>query len=205
MPLTGRKANWLLAVIVLTDLVSCAGPSQPYVESDRLTKTDIEVLRVGLASSIEPRLGEPSKRIKVLTASTLLIPLWKAPPVAFPPAPPPPFRGSRDPVVPPPAPAALDASLFSTEERAAWERRNRVAREIPDLVIAGLVTRHSAEDVPADWTVIAASAPSYPTKETALLYAQFRCGGTCGEGWLIRLSRDGQSWRVTASQRLWVS
>lgn len=205
MPLTGWKANWVIAVIVPSILVSCAGPPQPSVESDRLTKTDIEVLRVGLVSVIGPRIGEAPNRLRVLTSSTLMIPLWKAPPASFPPSPPPPFSGSRDPVVPPPPPVALDAALFSTVERAVWEPRNRVARAIPDLAIAGLVNRHSAEDVPSDWAVVTASAPSYPTKETALLYAQFTCGGTCGEGWLIRLSRDGPSWRISASQRVWVS
>jgi hypothetical protein len=107
MPLTGRKANWVTAVIVPSILVSCAGPPQPSVESDRLTETDIEVLRVALVSVIGPRIGEAPKRLRVLRSSTLMIPLWNAPLASFPPSPPPPpppppFRGSRDPVVPPP-------------------------------------------------------------------------------------------------------
>ena len=205
MPLADRTANRVIALILMTLLVSCAGPSRPSVESDRLTTTDIEVLRVGLSSVIEPRIGESSKRLKVLAAATLTIPLWKAPSASFPPSPPAPFRGWRNPVLPPSPPAALDAALLSTEERAAWEVSNRVARDIPDLAIAGLASRRSADDVRTDWTVVAASAPSYPTKESALLYAQFRCGGTCGEGRLIRLGRDGSSWLITSSQRLWIS
>ena len=89
-------------------------------------------------------------------------------------------------------------------ERAVWELRNRVAREIPGLAIARLGNRHSADDVAAGWTVAAASAPSYPTRETAVLYAHYTCRGGCGEGRLIRLRRDGASWRIAESQRLWV-
>ena len=160
---------------------------------------------MALESTIQPLTGAASKRVIVSATSTLTIPLWKAPPTSFPPSPPPPFSGSRDHVLPPPPPAALDAALLSPEERTAWELRNRVAQEMPALGIAGLVHRHNEDDVPADRTVVAASAPSYPTKDTAVLYAQFICGGTCGEGRLIRLTRDGPSWRVTASQRIWIS
>jgi|SRR5476649_5396 len=201
----GRTANCVIAVILMTLLASCADPSRQFVESYRLTKTDIEVLRVGLTSVIQPPIGAPSKGDVVLTTPTLTIPLWQAPPPSFPPWPPLPFAGSRDHAMPPPPRTALDAALFSPEERAAWELRNRATREIPDLAIAGLVNRHNADDVPAGRTVVAASAPSYPTKDTAVLYAQFICGGTCGEGRLIRLSRDGTSWRITASQMLWTS
>jgi hypothetical protein len=201
----GRKASYMIAVTLVTLLASCADPSLPSVESCRLTRTDTEILRVALASVIEPSLGAPSRRVMVLTTPTLRIALWQAPPPSFPPSPPAPFAGSRADAVPPSPRGPLDAALFSSEERVAWTRRNRVAREIPDLAIAGLVNRHGTHVDSADWMVVAATAPIYPTKDAAVLYAQFTCGNTCGEGLLIRLSRDGPSWRITASQRLWIS
>ena len=208
---TARKVNCVIAMFLVTLHVSCGGAPRPSVESYRLTQTDVEVLRVAVTSVIQPRIGDPPKPAMVLITSTLTIPIWQAPPASLaplPPLPPPPFASSRDQVLSPPQSPpsqALDAALLSPAERAAWELRNRWAGEIPDLGIAGLVNRHSADDVPADWTVVAASAAIYPTKETALLYAQFRCGSTCGEGRLIRLRRDGASWRITESQWLWIS
>jgi len=56
----------------------------------------------------------------------------------------------------------------------------------------------------AEQAFVAASAPSYPTKATAMVYASFVCGGLCGERRLIRLRRDGLSWRIITSQRLWI-
>ena len=168
---------------------SCVAAPPPSVESCRLTMTDIEVLRIGLSSVIQPLVAGSQARVIVLTTSTLTIPVWQ-PPLATPPFPPPPdpppFAGSGDHVVSPfrPSPLyvlyGLDEHL-SPPERAAWERRNQVAREIPGLAIAPrLGNRHSADEVPAGWTVVAASAPTYPTNETALLYAHFTCRGGWG-------------------------
>jgi hypothetical protein len=208
---TGRKANGVIAMFLMTLHASCLAAPLPSVESCRLTMTDIEVLRIGLSSLIQPLVAQDPARVIVLTTSTLTIPLWQAPPVTLPPfsppPPPPPFAGSGDHVVSRPEPSwfsFLYPPLLSPPERTAWERRNRVAREIPGLAIARLGNRDSADDVPAGWTVAAASAPSYPTHETAVLYAHYTCRGGCGEGRLIRLSRDGASWRITESQRLWI-
>jgi hypothetical protein len=198
-------ANSVILVGLLGLLASCAGRPQPYAESHPLDATDIDVLRVALLSTMQPLTEADPKRVIALATSTLTIPFWHAPPPSFPPSPPPPFRGSHDLVVPPPPPAALDATLFSPEERAAWELRNRVAQEMPDLGIAGWVRRQNWNRMAAKQAFVAASAPSYPTKDKAMLYASFVCGETCGEGRLIRLTRHGSSWRVTASQMLWIS
>jgi hypothetical protein len=214
--LTARKENCMIVVILMLLLADCASPSQPLpsVESRRLSTTDIEILRAGVSSLIQARIGESPMRINVLKDTTLIRLFWTVPPVPSPTVPPPPpplFDGwrlwpqSRPPPPPPPPPSvALDVALLSTEERVAWEARSRVTREIPDLAIAGLENRHNASDVPDDWTVMAVTAPAYPTNETAVLYAQFVCGGLCGEGRLIRLRRDASSWRITASQMLWI-
>jgi hypothetical protein len=175
-----------------------------------LTATDIEVLRLGLSSLIQPLVTESPVEVIVLTTSTLMVPLWDpslARPPFSPPPHPPPFGGPGEHVVSPPQPSplrSLYAALLSPAERAAWDRRNRMSREIPGLAIARIGNRHSADDVPAGWTVVAASAPTYPTTATAVMYAHFTCRGGCGEGRLIRLARDGASWRITASEQLWI-
>ena len=207
---TGRKASCVIAMFLMTFQASCVTAPPPSVESCRLTMTDLEVLRIGLSSIIQTLVAESPPRVIVLTTSTLTIPVWQPPlaaPPFSPPPDPPPFAGSGDHVVSPPQGSpkrSLDAAVLSPPERAAWERRNRVAREMPGLAIARLGNRHSADEIPAGWTVVAASAPTYPASDTALLYAHYTCRGGCGEGRLIRLVRVGASWRITASERLWI-
>jgi hypothetical protein len=199
-------------MFLMTFQASCVTAPPPSVESCRLTMTDLEVLRTGLSSIIQPLVAESPPRVIVLTTSTLTIPVWQPPlatPPFSPPLDPPPFAGSGDHVVSPFGPSplyvlyGLDEHL-SPPERAAWERRNQVAREIPGLAIARLGNRDSADNIPAGWDVAAVSAPTYPTNETAVLYADYTCRGGCGEGRLIRLVRVGASWRITASERLWI-
>jgi hypothetical protein len=205
MALTGPDANCVIAVAVTTLLASCAGSPRPSVESPRLTRTDIEVLRVGLTSVVEPLLAVSAERVIVLTTSTRRLPLWQTPTSIVPFPPPSPFAGSRGLALPLLLPSrALDATLLSPEERVAWALRNREAREIPDMAIVGLGSRYSGGEVPVDWTVVSASAPCYSTTETAVLYAHYTCRGGCGEGQLIRLRRDGPLWRISASQSLWI-
>ena len=207
---TGRKANGVIAMFILTLHASCVAAPPPSVESCRLTMTDIEVLRIGLSSLIQPLVAESPPRVIVLTTSTLTIPVWQRPQAPFSPPPDPfPFAVWRVQMAPAFQPLPLYAlygldERLSPQERAAWERRNQVAREIPGLAIARLGNRDSADDIPRGWTVTAVSAPAYPTKETAVLYAHFKCRGGCGEGRLIRLTRVGVSWRITASERLWI-
>jgi hypothetical protein len=191
------------AIGLMLMIPGCASTSGPSIESARLTETDIEILRETSESDIQPLIAaSTAKRVAVL-ATTLAIPLWQAPTPSFPPASPPLFGGVA---AHPPVPVthAVNAELLTPEERAAWQLRNRVSREMPEVAVAGWVIRHSAESSEAE-TIVAFSAPSYPTKNSALLYAQFTCGGTCGEGRLIRLTRDGSAWRVTASIQLWIS
>lgn len=49
------------------------------------------------------------------------------------------------------------------------------------------------------------SAPAYRGSDSAVLYVTYSCGGLCGEGWLIRLSRVDDAWRVVSSQSVWAS
>jgi hypothetical protein len=161
---TGREANGVIAMVLMALHASCVAAPAPSVESCRLTMTDIEVLRIGLSSLIQPLVAQDPAGVIVLTTSTLTIPLWPAPPVTLPafspPSPPPPFAGSGDHVVSTPEPssfASLYPPLLSPPERAVWELRNRVARETPGLAIARLGNRHSADDVAAGWTVAAAA------------------------------------------------
>ncbi len=39
----------------------------------------------------------------------------------------------------------------------------------------------------------------------SLVYGSFICGGLCGEGWLFLLKQEENSWRVVATEHLWVS
>src|SRR3954465_1264165 len=207
---SNRKASCVVAMFLMSFHASCVAAPRPSVEACRLGTTDIEVLRLGLSSLVQPLVTVSPEAVIVLTTSTLMVPLWD-PSLAKPPFSPPPhpipFAGSGEHVMSPPQPSpsrSLDADLLSPHERAAWDRRNRMPREIPGLAIARIGNRHSADAVPADWTVVAASAPAYPTNGTAVMYAHFRCRGGCGEGRLIRLARDGASWRITASEQLWI-
>jgi hypothetical protein len=180
------------------------------VESYRLTPTDVIVLRVAVRSLIAPVLEAPFREQLVSTNSTLPIAIWQESPRDFPPfgppPPPPPFAGSGERTKPSRSPGLrdLDATLLSPSERVAWDQRNREIREVPDLTIAGLGSRRRADGIPYGWKVVEASAPCYPTQNTAVLYVHYTCPGGCGEGRLIRLGREGPSWRTTASQRLWI-
>jgi len=49
------------------------------------------------------------------------------------------------------------------------------------------------------------SAPAYGDAGDAVVYVTYSCGGLCGEGWLIHLTRAGSEWRVANWLSLWVS
>jgi len=42
-------------------------------------------------------------------------------------------------------------------------------------------------------------------RDAAVLYVGQSCGGLCGEGFLVRLAKDGNRWRVVAKETVWVS
>jgi len=93
--------------------------------------------------------SEPSKRLKVAhgidTAGLALASTTKAFPTAAASI----FADRPIPYCLRRPPAALDAALFSTDERASWESRNRVTREIPDLAIGWIgESSQAAEDIP---------------------------------------------------------
>jgi hypothetical protein len=211
-----RRASCGAGAAFLTVLAGCVVASPPAVESVRLTETDIEVLRVTLASAIQPLMGLDRTQAAALDIATLAIPLAQSRPRSA-------TTPRSDPSAPfPTPPSPSDAAAFirpsgdrktqvgedltgllTPEERNAWQLRNRVSREIQEFSLAGLVVRRPGE-LSGATPVVAVSSPSYPTKDTALVYAQFECGGLCGEGRLIRLSRSDLSWRVTASFELWI-
>lgn len=207
---TSRKACGVIALFLMALHAGCVAAPPPSVESCRLTATDLEVLRIGLSSIIQPLVAGSHPRVIVLTASTLMFPVWHPPLAPFSPPPDPfPFAGWGVQVAPPSQPLPLHVlygldERLSPLERAAWERRNRVTREIPGLAIARLGNHQGADDVPPGWTVAAVSAPVYPTSDTAVLYAEYTCRGGCGEGQLIHLARLGGSWRIEASEQLWI-
>ena len=42
-------------------------------------------------------------------------------------------------------------------------------------------------------------------RQTALIYVTHSCGGLCGTGWVMLLSREGGTWRIADKQMLWIS
>lgn len=39
----------------------------------------------------------------------------------------------------------------------------------------------------------------------ALLYVSHSCGGLCGTGWVMYLTREGRRWRIVDKKMLWIS
>jgi hypothetical protein len=50
------------------------------------------------------------------------------------------------------------------------------------------------------------TAPAYSEDgKHALIYVSHSCGGLCGTGWLIYLSKPNGKWEITARRMLWIS
>jgi len=51
------------------------------------------------------------------------------------------------------------------------------------------------------------TAPAFSAnRREALIYFSHSCGGLCGTGWLVHLSRDaGGAWKIESRQMLWIS
>jgi hypothetical protein len=178
-------------IALLLVLTGCAATPCPSTESPHLTPTDIEVLRVIIASVIEPLIfPHTSKRFARLATTTLTFGRPQELRATLP-SPPPQFDWPWK-------------SLLTADERAAWSARNGSPFEIPALGLSGLVS-HRKGDRDQDGPIVSVSAPVYSTNDTAVIYATFDCGGLCGEGRLIRLRREGGQWRITESHMLWIS
>jgi hypothetical protein len=194
------------AVAVLGVVLSgCASPRMPSVESPRLSQTDFEVLRVTIETAVLRRLVDPTspRRDRApLIPRTLVMSLWQDEPefLNLPSLPPVPLP-LRPRKPPPPSHLALAADLLSDSERRAWVVRNHVSREIPELGAGIIMGRGGIESTPR----IAVSAPSYSSDRNAVLYAEFLCGGSCGEGLLVRLRRENRGWTVSRVDMLWIS
>jgi hypothetical protein len=186
-------------------LSACAPLPIPGVDSPRLSPADVEVLRVAIETVVLPRLVDDTapRRDRVhLIPRTLVFPLWQdVPPVLRLPSLPPVPLPLRPRIPPPPPNRALPEDLLSDAERQAWVVRNGVSREIPELGAGIFIGRGGIESVPR----IAVSAPSYSSDRAAVLYPEFVCGGLCGEGFLVRLHREPEGWRVSRVDGRWVS
>jgi hypothetical protein len=192
-----------LAFVVATVIAAgCAKSQSPRVDSATLTREDVNVLRIVLDSAMRSRLAGWRCRDQdvAVTSTTLLSPLAEKrsmdAPAPVPPLPPPPFQQEF-------APTLADRGPVGTQEhvpaeRAAWQAANTRQREIPDLGLKGFSTGRNAQ--PDSCPTISLTAPAYPTAATAIVYADFVCGGLCGEGWLIRLARSAGQWVVTQQQ-----
>jgi hypothetical protein len=192
------------AVAVLAMLSGCAPVALPSIESPRLSPTDVEVLRITIETVVLPRLVDataPRREQVVLIPRTLVMTLWRdVPPVLKLPSLPPVPLPLHPRTLPPPPHLALPADMLSDAEQRAWAIRNHVAREIPELGAGIFLGRGSIESAPR----IAVSAPSFSSDRRAVLYAEFWCGGACGEGHLVRLRREPEGWRVSRVDRRWI-
>jgi hypothetical protein len=174
-------------------LVGCTSTSSASVGSLLLTKTDVEVVRAAIEFGIQPRIRQYAGTARLQTA-TVAIARRQAAQVGLP--------------SPPPSPASDVADFLKThltaDERASWLARNGSSFEIPELRLSGLLNRRE-EDLGEGGPIVSVSAPIYPMKGSAVIYAGYSCGGLCGEGFLIRLRHDSRAWRVTSAQLLWIS
>jgi hypothetical protein len=187
-------------------LSGCTPLGAPSVESPRLSQLDVEVLRITIETVVLSRLVDPTAPRRdrpPLIPRTVVMPLlWQdAPPVLNLPSLPPVPLPARRHIPPPPSHFTLPADLLSDAERPAWVARNHVSREIPELGGGIFMGRGGIESVPR----IAISAPSYPSDRTAILYTEYVCGGTCGEGFLVRLRREAEGWAVWRVDARWIS
>jgi hypothetical protein len=135
-----------------------------------------------------------------VASTTLLSPLAekrsRGVPAPVPPLPPTPFQPEFAPALADRGP--VGAQELMPAERDAWQAANTRPREIPDLWLKGFSAGRNAQ--PESCPPISVTAPAYPTAATAIVYADFVCGGLCGEGWLIRLARSAGRWVVTQRQ-----
>lgn len=201
-----------LVVLVVTGAFGCNQPPLPAVENPALTAGDGEVLRIVIESAVRDRLVASTDRAKgrraLVMSPTRLIVLSRDADGRpdFPPPPPPLFRGldanaSASSLRSFPA---IDEERLAPAEIAAWRSTNRRARVIPDLGVAGFETVEAIAQ-PESAITVTLTAPAYPTATSALVYAAFHCGDTCGEGWLVRLIYTQVGWVVSSRDRLWIS
>jgi hypothetical protein len=187
-------------------LSGCVALPTPPVESPRLNSIDAAVLRAAIEAVMLPRVVDataPPRNRVPLVARTVPITLWRelpSPMLNLPSLPPIPLP-QRPRLPPPPSQQRLPADLLSDAERTAWTVRNRISRDIPELGGGIFTGRGNRESVPR----MAVSAPSYSSDRAAVLYAEFVCGGACGEGFLVRLRREHGRWTVWRVNALWIS
>jgi hypothetical protein len=49
------------------------------------------------------------------------------------------------------------------------------------------------------------SRPAYGGERRALVYVTYTCGGGCGQGWLVLLENNGDTWRVSETALIWIA
>ena len=121
--------------------------------------------------------------------------------------------------------SSLDNPKLLPDVPAALESRlKQVLTEepVPDLGIDGarLVSRNTIEQIfhgrgwwpefyrrfPKSRGFIEFSRPAFTDdRNGALVFVSHSCGGLCGTGWLVYLTRSGDSWRIAERTMLWVS
>lgn len=194
-----------IGLVVAVAALAC-GRTMPDVDPPLLTVVDLDVMRTVVESVVRPSVTDIKSPL-VVESPTRVLPLWHRPqPRSFPPPPPSGFGGAvpapRS-LPPPPPEVALDDSQLTLDERPVWEARNRRARPIPGLAVAGLSSRHDGRLTAV--ATVGLSAPAYVTQTAAVVYADLHCGVNCGKGWLIRLIKVGDGWRIEQQLMIWIS
>lgn len=107
---------------------------------------------------------------------------------------------------------ALVTSASREELASSFRERNRESRPTPlapanDVIVAapeqlGEALKREATRI---YGYTSFSLPGYSSDGHALVYVSYVCGGLCGTGWFYLLERSGPSWKVVASEMLWIS
>jgi hypothetical protein len=118
-----------------------------------------------------------------------------------------------------------EAAGIPLDLRLALIRANSIPQPLPDPELAHVSLKPESEttspfmrgvDLDRAWRDFRAihGAGSYwrasravvsENGSQALIYVEVHCGGLCGTGMLILLSRSGDKWTVTDSDRAWIS
>lgn len=128
--------------------------------------------------------------------------------------------------IPPPMYEPMSAAgmlpLVPEELKSRLVQENRKSTPLPPIRIATarVVSNHTIAKIfsgkgwwpefyrqfPGSRGYIEVTRPVFSAdNQNALLYVSHSCGGLCGTGWLVYLSRAGRAWHIVDQHMLWIS
>ncbi len=79
---------------------------------------------------------------------------------------------------------------------------NQTAASVPTARLVG-VKGVDVQDMSLPFAAF--SRPAYSGDRWAVVYVTYRCGGRCGQGWLVLLEKTGNTWRVSEAAMIWIA